>query len=139
MRRSLRARNIAGMNPVVGWALAAAAFAAAWYSYRWPGLVLAVTVVVFWLLLQFNRALRMMKNAAHAPVGHIDSAVMFNAKLKPGMTMLQLVGLTKSLGRKLSDVPESWAWSDASGAAVTLTLEGGKLAQWTLTRTGAAE
>jgi len=126
------------MNPIVGWALAAAALAAAWYSYRWPGLALAATVIVFWLLLQFNRALRVMKNASYAPVGHVDSAVMLNAKLKSGMTMLQVVGVTKSLGRKLSDAPETWAWVDASGATVTITLDGGKLTHWALTRENTA-
>ncbi|HEY0855911.1 MAG TPA: hypothetical protein VGE16_02575 [Albitalea sp.] len=126
------------MNPVVGWTLALAAAALAWLSYGWQGLVFAVTVIVFWLLLQFNRALRVMKNAADAPLGHVDSAVMLNAKLRRGLTLLQVLTLTKALGRKVSDAPESWSWADDSGAAVTVVLRAGKLDSWTLTRDGTA-
>ena len=122
------------MNPILGWVLAALAVALAWHKYGWQGVAFAVTLVVFWLLLQFSRAMRVMKNAADAPVGHVDSAVMLNAKLRRGMTMMQLVGLTKSLGRKLSDSPERWAWVDNGGAGVTAVFDGARLASWTLTR-----
>ena len=122
------------MNPFLGWILAALATATAWLAYGWRGIALAVTLIVFWLLLQFNRSIRAMRNAAHAPVGHVDSAVMFHAKLKRGMTMLDLVQQTKSLGRKLSDAPESWAWSDDSGAMVTVFLQGARVDHWALTR-----
>ena len=80
----------APMHPILGWALAGLLLALAWQGYGWRGVLVAVTAIVFWLLLQFNRALRVMKNAGQAPVGHVPSAVMLNAKLKPGMTMLQL-------------------------------------------------
>ncbi len=122
------------MNPVVGWALALAALFAGWQSYGWQGLVFSITLIVFWLVLQFNRALRVMKNAASAPLGHVKSAVMLNAKLEPRMTMLQIVALTRSLGRKLQAEPETWAWSDVGGATVTLVFKGGKLDSWALTR-----
>jgi hypothetical protein len=121
------------MNPLLGWALAALLVAAAWQQYRWPGVGFAATVIVFWLLLQFNRAMRVMKNAAGSPVGHIDSAVMLNAKLKPGMPMIGVVTLTKSLGRKLSDTPETWRWSDAD-SSVTLVFDKGRLQSWQLDR-----
>ena len=122
------------MNPIVGWALAALAVAIAWQKYGWQGAAFAVTLVVFWLLLQFNRAIKVMKNAASAPVGHLNSGVMFNSQLKRGMTMIQVVGLSRSLGRKVSDKPETWSWSDASDAAVTLVFRDGKLDTWTLVR-----
>ena len=122
------------MNPVLGWLLALAALVVGWQAYAWQGGVLAVTLIVFWLVLQFNRALRVMKNAAHAPVGHVDSAVMLNAKLQRGMRLVQVVALTRSLGRRVTDVPETWAWGDAGGASVTLILEGGKLVRWGLER-----
>ena len=64
--------------------LIVAAFAAGWFSYGWPGVALAATVVVFWLLLQFSRAMRVMRNAAERPVGHVDDAVTFNARLRRG-------------------------------------------------------
>jgi len=122
------------MNPVLGWALAAAMVALSWLAYGWPGVVMAASVVVFWLLLQFNRAMRVMKNAANAPVGSVPSAVMFNAKLKPGMTMIQIVSMTKSLGRKLSDAPEAWQWADAAGDTVDVYFEHGRCSRWNLTR-----
>ena len=123
------------MNPVVGWSLAAAALFAGWQGYGWQGLVFSATLIVFWLVLQFNRALRVMKNAASAPVGHVKSAVMLHSKLQPRLTLMQVVTLTHSLGRKLGAEPETWAWSDAGGATVTLMFTGGKLERWALSRT----
>jgi hypothetical protein len=125
------------MNPVVGWVLAMLAVAVGWWQYGWPGLALAVSVVVFWLLLQFSRALRVMRNAGQAPIGRVDSAVMFNTQLKPGMTLLQVIALTRSLGQRVgaeSEEPEQWAWTDDGGVTVTLSLHGGKLQSWDLTR-----
>ena len=49
------------MNPWLGWALAAAALFLGWRSYGWPGVALAFSVIVFWLLLQFNRSIRVMR------------------------------------------------------------------------------
>lgn len=122
------------MNPIVGWGLAVLAVAASWQAYGWQGVVMAVTVVVFWLLLQFNRAMRAMKNAASAPKGQVDSAVMLNAKLKAGMTMMQVITLTRSLGERVRESPETWAWGDNSANRVTLEFAGGKLRRWELIR-----
>lgn len=122
------------MNPYFGWALAAVMIAVAWQSYGWQGVLFAVTVIVFWLLLQFNRALRSVKNAANAPVGRIDSAVMLNAKLHAGMPMIKVLALTKALGRKVAAEPETWAWADDGGSEVTVELNGGKVHRWHLTR-----
>jgi hypothetical protein len=130
------------VNPVIGWALAAIAVALAWWQYGWPGVALAVSMVVFWLLLQFSRALRAMKQAGQAPVGHVGSAVMFNARLKPGLTLLQVIQMTHSLGERLGtegDDPERWRWTDDGGVAVTLDLQGGKLVRWTLVRPQAGD
>jgi hypothetical protein len=122
------------MNPIVGWGLAIAAVAGGWLSYGWQGVVMAVSVVVFWLLLQFSRALRAMKNAAQAPKGRVPSAVMFNAKLKPGMTLMQVIALTESLGVRVSETPETWAWADDGQSRVTLVFDGAKLRSWQLDR-----
>lgn len=128
------------MDRSLGWLLAALAVASGWLAYGWPGVVLAFTLIVFWLLLQFNRALRVMKNAASAPVGHVDSAVMLHSKLQRGLTMLQVVVLTRSLGRRQAagtgagPAEERWAWSDAGGASVTLRFNGGRLVDWELGR-----
>ncbi len=122
------------MTPILGWLLAAALVVLAWFSYGWQGVLLAISAVVFWLLLQFSRAMRAMRQAGQAPVGHVDSAVMLNAKLQPGMTMLQVIGLTKSLGRRLASGDDHWAWSDEGGSTVTLQFQGGKLARFELDR-----
>jgi hypothetical protein len=122
------------MNPILGWGLVVVLFAASWQGYGWQGVLAALSATVFWLLLQFNRAVRVMKNAGGAPVGHIGSAVMFNARLKPGMTMLQVVSLTKSLGRKVDEVGDTWAWRDAGDSEVTLHFVNGKLQRHVLDR-----
>jgi len=122
------------MSPILGWSLAAIFVAVAWRQYGWQGVAFAAAAIVFWLLLQFNRALRVMKRAADAPVGHVGSAVMLNAKLKSGMPMIQVVPLTGSLGRKLSGSPETWVWRDDGGSSVTLVFDKGRLASWTLER-----
>jgi uncharacterized protein (DUF58 family) len=123
------------VNPWIGWALALAAVVAGWRGYGWPGLALAVTVIAFWLLMQFNRSVRVMRDAAGSAIGRVPSAVMLHSKLRPGLTMLNIVTLTKSLGRKLGEAPESWAWGDDSGAEVQVVFDSrGRCASWTLTR-----
>ena len=127
------------MTSKLGWVLAALAFAAGWWVYGWQGLLMAATVTVFWLLLQFSRALRVMKNAADSPVGHVASAVMFQSRLKPGLTMMQVVGLTKSLGRKLGDSGDVWRWADDGGTEVEVMFDHGRCQRWQLRRTAEAD
>ena len=122
------------MNLRLGWFLAALFAFAAWRAYEWAGLAFAASAIVFWLLLQFNRAVRVMKNAAGSPVGHVASAVMFHAGLAHGMSMLQIVTKTKSLGKKIAGSDDDWRWSDDGGAAVVLHFERGRLARWQLER-----
>lgn len=122
------------MNPIVGWGLAFVALVAGWFSYGWQGVVMVISAIVFWLLLQFSRALRVMKNAAQSPKGEVGSTVMLNAKLKAGMTLMQVIALTRSLGERVSETPETWAWRDAGDSRVTLVFERGRLARWELTR-----
>ena len=122
------------MNPIIGWGLAVVAIAAGYVGWGWRGVVLGVTVIVFWLMLQFSRSLRVLKKAAGAPVGHVDSAVMLHSKLKPGMTLMQVLPITRSLGHRLSETPERWGWADPGGARVELRFEGGKLQAWELLR-----
>ena len=122
------------MNAIVGWSLAVLAVAAGWWGYGWQGVVMAISVIVFWLLLQFSRAMRAMKTAATSPKGRVGSAVMLNAKLKPGMTLMQVITLTQSLGERVSDTPETWAWVDDGESRVTLVFEGAKLQSWQLAR-----
>ena len=122
------------VNARLGWLLAALFAFAAWRAYDLAGLAFAASAIVFWLLLQFNRAVRVMKNAADSPVGHVASAVMFHAGLAPGMTMLQIVTKTKSLGRKVEGGDDDWRWSDDGGASVVLHFERGRLVRWQIER-----
>ena len=118
----------------IGWALAVAAVAVGYAGYGWRGVLLAVTVIAFWLLLQFSRALRVMRLAAQAPVGQVPSAVMLHAKLHQGMPLMAVIKLTRSLGRKVRDEPETFAWRDESGAEVEIEFDGGRCKVWRLTR-----
>ncbi len=125
------------MNPLLGWSMAVVAVALAWWQYGAIGVALALSVVVFWLLLQFSRTLRALQQAGRAPVGHVGSALMLHARLKPGLTLLQLIQMTHSLGERLGtegEPPERWRWADDAGVALTLELHGGKLVHWTLAR-----
>jgi hypothetical protein len=126
------------MNAAIGWLLAAAALTLGYLQWGWPGVALAVTLIVFWLLMQFSRALRALRKAARAPMGHIDNAVMLNARLQPGLRLPQILALTRSLGTKLGDSPEAFEWRDAGGDAVRIELTGGKLTRWQLVRADAA-
>ena len=126
------------MNPLLGWGLAVVAVVAGWTSYGWPGVLLAVSVTVFWLLLQFSRAIRVMRQAAGRPIGQIDSAVMFNARLRPGLKLLDILPMTGSLGQKVADDPETFVWTDAGGDRVRVELRAGKLVAHALERAAPA-
>jgi len=122
------------MNANMGWALAVVGIAAGYMAYGWPGVAMAVSVTVFWLLLQFSRAMRVMRIAGQAPVGRVPSAVMLHAKLKKGHRLMDVILVTKSLGERLADDPETFRWSDESGASVTVVLRNGRVTDWTLQR-----
>lgn len=121
----------------VGWALAALAIALGYLQWGWSGVVLAATMIVFWLLLQFSRALRVLRNAGRAPLGHIDSAVMLNARLQRGQRLPQILALTRSLGVRSGGPDgerEVFEWRDAGNDVVRAELVGGKLVRWQLLR-----
>ncbi|HRH89352.1 MAG TPA: hypothetical protein PLO41_21105 [Rubrivivax sp.] len=126
------------MNPTVGWSLAVLGIVAGYVGWGWQGVVLGVTVIVFWLLLQFSRSLRVLRNAAGRPVGSVDSAVMLHSKLRAGMTLLQVLMLTRSLGTRLGESPERWGWADSGGTRVSLLFERGKLRSWQIDRDAAS-
>ena len=129
------------MSATWGWALAILAVALGYGQWGWPGVALAFSVIVFWLLLQFSRALRVMRQATGAPVGHVASAVMLHAKLRAGMTLMEIIPLTRSLGQAAPGEPssqsgamETFTWTDGSGAAVRVELVAGRLRRWELQR-----
>lgn len=122
------------MNQWIGGALALAALILGGVFFGWQGVVLALSGIIFWLLMQFTRLMRVMRMTQSAPVGRIDSAVMLNAKLREGMRLLEVLPLTRSLGNKLAAEPETWGWTDAGGVRVELVLEQGRLVRWQLIR-----
>lgn len=122
------------MKTWTGIFLALAALVAGGVVYGWRGVILALSVIVFWLLLQFSRLMRTMRAVSQSPVGRIDSAVMLQARLKPGMTMAQIVELAQSLGRRVEDQPELWRWVDAGGVELDVEMAGGQCSRWTLRR-----
>ena len=110
------------------------AVAVGYAGYGWRGVLLALTMVVFWLLLQFNRALRALRRASSRPVGSVDSAVMLHARLHRGMRLLQILPLTGSLGHKVADDPETFEWTDTGGDRVRVELRGGRCTAFALLR-----
>ena len=118
--------------------LALAALGLGYASYGWPGVALAFTVVVFWLLLQFSRALRVLRQAGSRPMGTVPNAVMLQARLQPGMQMQAVLRLTGSLGRPEEGQAETFIWQDAGGDQVRVCLVGGKVREWQLLRAGQA-
>jgi hypothetical protein len=122
------------MNKWIGIALALTALIGGGLLYGWQGLVLGVTIVSFWLLLQFSRFIRVMRIAAEAPMGQIDNAVMLSTKMRLGMKLVELLPLTRSLGNKLSTSPETYAWTDAGEVQLVVVLEQGRVSKWSLLR-----
>lgn len=120
----------------VSWALVAGALAAGWSAWGWQGLVLAVTLIAFWMALDVSRAFRLMRKAGQAPLGTVANAVMFHSRLRTGMTLIQLVRHTGSLGRPLAqaEADEAYAWSDAAGDSVVVSLRGGRSTSFLLQR-----
>ena len=112
----------------------------AWRQFGWAGIALAAGGVVMWILLHFTRLMTILKKAANRPVGHVASAVMLNAKLKKGMTLMHVIAMTKSLGdlqTAKGEQPEVFHWTDASQSTVACTFVGGQLQAWTLERPAA--
>ncbi|TFZ01815.1 glycerate kinase [Ramlibacter humi] len=119
--------------PILGVALVAWA----WSAYGWGGVALVLAGMVMWVLLNFTRMTGVLKRAADQPVGYVGSAVMLNAKLKPGLTLLHVIGLARALGEQLSpkdEQPEIYRWTDGTASSVSCEFVNGKLAKWTLVR-----
>ena len=109
----------------------------AWHAFQWAGIALAAGGVVMWILLHFTRMVTILKKAANRPIGHVSSAVMLNAKLHKGATLMHAIAMTRSLGQRMSEKdtqPEIYRWTDNSQSHVTATFVGGKLTEWTLHR-----
>ena len=112
----------------------------AWRQFGWPGLALAAGGVVMWVLLHFTRLMNILQKAAKRPVGYVASAVMLNAKLKKGLTLMHVMAMTQSLGALQTPKdtqPEVFVWTDPGASKVTCTFVNGKLQEWVLERPAA--
>ena len=119
--------------PIAGLLLIAAAYR----SYGWGGLAIATGALVMWLLLHFTRMMQVLKRAANRPIGYVDSAVMLNARLRSGMTLLHVVAMTKALGELRSprqSQPELYRWTDGTQSHVSCEFHNGKLKKWEMVR-----
>lgn len=118
-----------------GGLLAVLALVAGAWQWGWRGVVLALSVIAFWLLLQFSRSLRVMRDAGKAPIGRVANAVMLQARLQAGMPLLKVLQITGSLGQRLSEPPdESFGWTDGGGDQVHVHFRNGRVTHWTLLR-----
>ena len=97
------------MNPIIGWGLAAIGTAMAYYRYGWAGVALAVSVVVFWLLLQFSRALRAMTRAGKAlPQGFLAfGEVGLAGEVRPAPRGQERLKEAAKLGFSVAMVPKA--------------------------------
>jgi hypothetical protein len=114
----------------------------AYRAYGWAGVALAAGAIVMFLLLNFNRALAVLRRAAHRPIGTVASAIMLNVKMRKGHTLMHVIALTRALGELRSpkdEQPELYRWTDNGGSYVDAEFLHGKLRTWTLTRPDVAE
>jgi len=49
------------------------------------------------------------------------------------------VALTRSLGQRVAETPETWAWRDDAGDEVRVELHDGRVTAWRLLRHDATE
>ena len=112
----------------------------AWNAAGWGGVALVSGGILMWVLLHFNRMMTALKRTAGRPIGYVDSAVMLNAKLQPGVNLLHVMSMTRSLGELQSPQdtqPEIYRWRDNSDSHVTCEFTDGKLVKWELVRPAA--
>ena len=119
------------------WVLALVLLAAAWHRFGLAGLALAGGALLFWLLLQFTRAMTVMKSAARRPRGYVRDAAQLHRRLRPGISLLDLMRATGSLGVLASpegEQPEIYHWTDSAGVCLVCRFDNGRLVSHELTR-----
>ena len=116
---------------------AVAGLAYGYHALEWMGFFLVLGGLVMWALLHFTRMVKVLERAANRPIGHVDSAVMLNAKLKTGVNLMHVIALTRSLGELTTpkdQQPEVYRWRDNSLSVVTCVFQDGRLQSWALER-----
>lgn len=110
--------------------LALTALVLSYHYYGWLGVAAAGALLVMWALLHFTRLMHILQRAAQRPIGYVGSAVMLHVKLKPGMTLMHVIAMTRALGELRSEKeaqPEVYRWTDGTGSWVECTFVGGRL------------
>lgn len=110
---------------------------AAYRAYGPQGILTVSGGLVMWALLHYTRLMNVMQKARHSPIGYVGSAVMLNAKLKPGVSLMHVVAMTRSLGELRSpqdEQPEIYRWTDGTRSHVDCEFRAGRLARWELHR-----
>ena len=110
---------------------------AAYRAYGPQGILTVSGGLVMWGLLHYTRLMNVMQKARNRPIGYVGSAVMLNAKLKPGVNLMHVIAMTRSLGELLSaegQEPERYRWTDGTQSHVTCEFVNGRLARWELVR-----
>ena len=112
-------------------------FIASYNAWGWQGPITVLGGLVMWALLHYTRLMNVMQKANKSPIGYVGSAVMLNSKLRPGVNLLHVVAMTRSLGELLTPEgtdPERYRWTDGSKSFVEAEFVNGRLVKWELTR-----
>ncbi len=115
---------------VLWWVAVLALLWGAWTRFGAQGLLLALSALSFWLLLQFTRVMNLMKVLATHPKGHVRDALALHRQVREGMRLIDVSRLTWSLGEPLSEPgaqPEVFRWTDERGASLTCEFVDGRL------------
>ena len=119
--------------PLLGLVMLVVAF----QRFGWMGVAAVTGGLVMWALLHITRTMQVLKKAADRPIGYVASAVMLNAKLKPGVTLMHVVAMTRAIGELRSPKetqPEIFRWTDGSNSYVDCTFNHGRLVSWQMYR-----
>lgn len=104
---------------------------AGWKSYGWQGLLLALLMSSFWVLLHFTKLMRLLRAAAGRPLGAVDDVRLLQGRLKPGMPMHEVIRQAACLGKReegpSEEVIEDFVWHDPHGRTLHLRFDHGRL------------
>jgi len=104
---------------------------AGWRTYGWPGLLLALLMSSFWVLLHFTKLLRLLRAAATRPLGEVEDVRALQGRLRPGMPMHDVIRQSACLGKREegdgNGAMEDFVWHDPQGRTLHLRFDHGRL------------
>ena len=122
------------MNAWAKAGVALAVFLLGGWLLGWQGVIFAMVGVVGWIAWEMVQLTQLMKLAGAAPAGSVADAAALDAALRVGLPLQTLVERAGSLGQRLPGTEKAYAWQDARGHRVEVTLAKGRVAQWRLVR-----